>query len=178
MFGNPGDSKVASHRSRSQHDSIMTSSTIVNKHYSKLRDHDIERAAGAPALPSPTYRIDPRSRSDTSLSDGSERMFGGGGTVDERLEEDAETDVPMQQIQPRLKKQAFRVSTGDKAHQVLGMGMPGASVSTKVVGGLPPSATSTHPNRGSRGSNSKSGIEVQRVVTVTTSDADEDGFRT
>lgn len=175
-FGIAGDSRVAhSHRSRSQRDSVMTSSTLMMKNYNKLQDHDIERALCVPALPSPTYKFDPKSRSDTSLSDDSEERMAGNGIGNEPLREGRE-DVPMQQFQPRPKLQVYSTSEStSKAHQVLGMGMARTGVSTKVVGGLG-STASTYPNGGSRSFNSKAGIEVKRVITVTRSDADQDRF--
>lgn len=189
---------TATNRSRSTRDSILASSTLngSTKNYSRIRDTDgasvLNLGVGAgveqqqpPMPPSPAYRM-PLShrRSDNNIMMESDEMHmiggewdGSGRDVESGYGEDREGVYQMRSLQPRAKQQQGNSSLNvhDKAMEVLGMGKAGTGVSTEVTGGRL-SMSSSHQGGAARSKQggSMAGIEVKRVVVVTTSDAEDE----
>lgn len=147
-----------------------------------------------PMPPSPAYRMPlGRRRSDGNmmmLESEDEMHIINGGEAGERGVTDRDRDVesgygeegregayPMRALQPRARQQQQH-QVHDKAMEVLGMGRAGTGVSTEVTGGsrlsMVGNAALQGGGSGARSKTAQQGIEVKRVVVVTTSDAEDE----
>lgn len=136
---------VKSSRARN---TVDLSAANLNKHYSRLDDDDVERAMNMPVPLSPTYQ-----KTTDSSDSGSFKFFPHAVT----------SEHEMQQL-PTKPSKSRRVSTNEKAMEVLGMGLSKVGVSTtKVVGGN--KSTSSTPRKSG---DNMGGIEVKRDIIITT----------
>lgn len=134
----------------------------LHKNYNRLDDDDIDDVEKALRMPTPLSPI--FCTSDSSRSSESE----------------GREAIPMQGLPPRaksvkisrptLRSRTSGVSADEnaKAISVLGMGLPGVGVSTRVFGGKTSSSPSTPSSAEFLG-----GIEVKRDVTVTTTPVEQ-----